>query len=76
VKKIVTLSLILFAAAVFAQQQATPTAPIQLKIGYVDSEVILQQFPEAQGTRRQHDTRQTGHRLFQTPPACASTAHP
>jgi outer membrane protein len=45
VKKLVTLSLILFTTAVFAQQPAQTAAP--LRIGYVDSEVILQQFPEA-----------------------------
>lgn len=44
-KKLLTLSLILFTTAVFAQQQAQPTTT--LRIGYVDSEVILQQFPEA-----------------------------
>ena len=45
-KKLVTLSLILITTALFAQQQAQPAAA-SLRIGYVDSEVILQQFPEA-----------------------------
>jgi len=42
VKKVILLALIVFSTALFAQ---TTTAP--LKIGYVDSEVILAQFPEA-----------------------------
>ncbi|PKL81742.1 MAG: molecular chaperone Skp [Ignavibacteriae bacterium HGW-Ignavibacteriae-3] len=41
-KKVILLALIVFSTALFAQ---TTTAP--LKIGYVDSEVILAQFPEA-----------------------------
>lgn len=45
VKKLVALSLILFTAAVFAQTTQPQTAT--LKIGYVDSEVILAQYPEA-----------------------------
>lgn len=44
-KKLVALSLILFTAATFAQQTQPQVA--SLKIGYVDSEVILAQFPEA-----------------------------
>lgn len=43
--------LIIFAAvSIFAQTQQTQTQsqqPIQLKVGYVDSEIILAQFPEA-----------------------------
>jgi len=45
VKKLVALSLILFTAALFAQTTQPQTAT--LKIGYVDSEVILAQYPEA-----------------------------
>lgn len=44
-KKLITLSLILFSAMIFAQQQTNQ--PVSIKIGYVDSEVILAQFPEA-----------------------------
>ena len=44
-KRIVLLSLIIFAGIVSAQTQNNQTT--QLKIGYVDSEVILAQFPEA-----------------------------
>ena len=48
-KRIVALSLIVFTTAVFAQQQVQAPAQQQaaLKLGYVDSEIILQQFPEA-----------------------------
>lgn len=44
-KKIATLSLILFSTVIFAQQQSA--AASGLRIGYVDSEIILQQYPEA-----------------------------
>ena len=46
-KKLATLFFILFSVAIFAQQQTQTAAAAQLRIGYVDSEVILQQFPEA-----------------------------
>jgi len=42
VKRIILLALIVFSTTLFAQTQTAP-----LKIGYVDSEVILAQFPEA-----------------------------
>lgn len=42
-KKLVALFLIVLSFSVYAQQ----TQPAQLKIGYVDSEVILAQYPEA-----------------------------
>jgi outer membrane protein len=45
VKKLIALSLILFSTMIFAQQQTNQ--PVSIKIGYVDSEVILAQFPEA-----------------------------
>jgi outer membrane protein len=47
VKKIVLLALIIFAGAIFAQTQTSQPAQAQLKLGYVDSEVILAQYPEA-----------------------------
>jgi outer membrane protein len=46
VKKIVMLFFVLIAATLYAQQQAAPVST-GLKIGYVDSEVILAQYPEA-----------------------------
>jgi outer membrane protein len=45
VKRITLFALIIFSTALFAQTTQTP-AP-SLKIGYVDSEVILAQYPEA-----------------------------
>jgi len=48
VKKIVLLALIIFAGAIYAQNQtAQQPAQQQLRLGYVDSEVILAQYPEA-----------------------------
>lgn len=41
-KRLIVLALIVFSTTLVAQTQ-----PAQLKIGYVDSEVILAQFPEA-----------------------------
>ncbi|MEW6004796.1 MAG: OmpH family outer membrane protein [Stygiobacter sp.] len=43
-KKLIAISFILFTANMFAQQT---NQPVSIKIGYVDSEVILAQFPEA-----------------------------
>lgn len=43
-KKLIAISFVLFAANIFAQQA---NQPVSIKIGYVDSEVILAQFPEA-----------------------------
>jgi len=40
------LFFVLIAATLYAQQQAAPVST-GLKIGYVDSEVILAQYPEA-----------------------------
>jgi len=45
VKRVTLFALIIFSTALFAQTTQTP-AP-SLKIGYVDSEVILAQYPEA-----------------------------
>jgi outer membrane protein len=45
VKRVTLFALIIFSTALFAQTTQTP-APL-LKIGYVDSEVILAQYPEA-----------------------------
>lgn len=42
-KKVILLALFVFSTALFAQSASTTP----LKIGYVDSEVILAQFPEA-----------------------------
>jgi outer membrane protein len=48
VKKIVLLTLIIFASVLSAQTKTNePAQTHPLKIGYVDSEVILAQFPEA-----------------------------
>lgn len=44
-KRVTLFALIIFSTALFAQTTQTP-APL-LKIGYVDSEVILAQYPEA-----------------------------
>ncbi len=44
-KRVIIFALILFSTAAFAQTTQTQNAP--LKIGYVDSEVILAQYPEA-----------------------------
>ncbi len=41
-KRVILFALIVFSTTLFAQTQTAP-----LKIGYVDSEVILAQFPEA-----------------------------
>jgi outer membrane protein len=46
VKKIILLAIIVCSTAIFAQA-TTPPAATTLKIGYVDSEVILAQYPEA-----------------------------
>jgi len=43
VKKLAALFLIVLSFSIYAQQ----TQPAQLKLGYVDSEVILAQYPEA-----------------------------
>ncbi len=45
VKRIIVFALIVFSTSLFAQTQTTQPTP--LKIGYVDSEVILAQYPEA-----------------------------
>lgn len=45
VKRIILFALIVFSTSLFAQTQTTQPTP--LKIGYVDSEVILAQYPEA-----------------------------
>lgn len=45
VKRIIVFALIVFSTSLFAQTQTTQSTP--LKIGYVDSEVILAQYPEA-----------------------------
>jgi outer membrane protein len=45
VKRIILFALIVFSTALFAQTQTTQ--PVSLKIGYVDSEVILAQYPGA-----------------------------
>ncbi|MHB8931612.1 MAG: OmpH/Skp family outer membrane protein [Melioribacteraceae bacterium] len=44
-KRIIVFALIVFSTSLFAQTQTTQPTP--LKIGYVDSEVILAQYPEA-----------------------------
>lgn len=46
VKRIILLALIVFTTSIFAQTQPAQTTAA-LKIGYVDSEVILAQYPEA-----------------------------
>jgi outer membrane protein len=45
VKRIILFALIVFSTSLFAQTQTAQPAP--LKIGYVDSEVILAQYPAA-----------------------------
>jgi outer membrane protein len=45
VKKVTLFLLFVLSSAMFAQTQTTAPAP--LKLGYVDSEVILAQYPEA-----------------------------
>jgi outer membrane protein len=45
VKRIIVFALIVFSTSLFAQTQTTQPTP--LKIGYVDSEVILAQYPAA-----------------------------
>jgi outer membrane protein len=45
VKRVIFLALIIFSTTMFAQ--TTQTQAPSLKIGYVDSEVILAQYPEA-----------------------------
>jgi outer membrane protein len=48
VKRIILFAIIVFATTIFAQTQTTtPAATTILKLGYVDSEVILAQYPEA-----------------------------
>jgi outer membrane protein len=48
VKRIILFAIIVFSTAIFAQTQTTtPAATTILKLGYVDSEVILAQYPEA-----------------------------
>jgi outer membrane protein len=48
VKRIILFAIIVFSTAIFAQTQTTtPAATTVLKLGYVDSEVILAQYPEA-----------------------------
>ena len=44
-KKLILFSIIIFSSSLFAQ--TTPATNSALKIGYVDSEVILAQYPEA-----------------------------
>lgn len=47
-KRIILFAIIVFATTIFAQTQTTtPAATTILKLGYVDSEVILAQYPEA-----------------------------
>ena len=47
-KRIILFAIIVFSTAIFAQTQTTtPAATTVLKLGYVDSEVILAQYPEA-----------------------------
>ena len=45
-KRIILFAIIVFSTAIFAQT-TTPAATTILKLGYVDSEVILAQYPEA-----------------------------
>jgi len=48
VKRIILFAIIVFSTTIFAQTQTTtPAATTILKLGYVDSEVILAQYPEA-----------------------------
>ena len=47
-KRIILFAIIVFSTTIFAQTQTTtPAATTILKLGYVDSEVILAQYPEA-----------------------------